>query len=273
MSLTTMRRQGCLAGGVNSRETSGDDLARRVGRFLTLVTLGLLLTSGVLYIVMVLLVRGDWPAEGETPDGLPGVVFLVWSTIDVAAERSAPTWFNALLWSLLGLAAGAAALLARRRAGWVAFSVVAFVASMDETVSLHERLQEIGGPMASALGWGVVYAWVVPGVIIAAAIAIALWPLVRALPARSRNLIVIGAALFLFGAVVVETVSGQFVGHYGVITWHNMLLSHVEEALEKLGIILAIAGVVRLFRVGHEAGGGVRIAFDDPQASPRVATA
>lgn len=97
---------------------------------------------------------------------------------------------NALLWSLLGLSAVAAALFARRRAGWIAFGVVAFLASLDEATSLHERLQDIGWPMAQAFGWGVVYAW-----------------------------------------------------------------------------------VVRLFRVGHEAGGGVRIAFDDPQASPRVATA
>ena len=190
MSLTTMGRQGCLAGRVNSRETSGDRLARRVGRLLALVTVGLLATSGVLYVAMVLLVRGNWPAEGQMPDGFPGVVFRLWSIVDVAVEGSAPTWFNALLWSLLGLSAVAAALFARRRAGWIAFGVVAFLASLDEATSLHERLQDIGWPMAQAFGWGVVYAW-----------------------------------------------------------------------------------VVRLFRVGHEAGGGVRIAFDDPQASPRVATA
>ena len=272
MSLTTMGRQGCLAGRVNSRETSGDRLARRVGRLLALVTVGLLATSGVLYVAMVLLVRGNWPAEGQMPDGFPGVVFRLWSIVDVAVEGSAPTWFNALLWSLLALAAVAAAAFARWRAGWIAFAVVAFLASLDEATSLHERLQEIGWPMAQAFGWGVVYAWVVPGVIITAAIAIALWPLVRALPARSRNLIVAGGAVFLLGAVVLETVSGQMVGHYGVITWQNMLVTHVEELFEKLGIILAIMGVVRLFRVQRHEGGGVRIAFDDPEATRRVAS-
>ena len=272
MSLTLRVDAGCLAGHVNNGETSGDRLARRVGGRLGSLTVGLVVTSGLLYIAMVLLVRGDWPAEGELPDGLPGVVFRIWSIFDVATERSAPTWFNAFLWSLLGLVAGAAALFARRRAGWIAFAVVAFLASLDEATSLHERLQEIGWPMAQAFGWGVVYAWVFPGVIIAAAIAIALWPLVRALPARSRNLIVAGGAVFLLGAVVLETVSGQMVGHYGVITWQNMLVTHVEELFEKLGIILAIMGVVRLFRVQRHEGGGVRIAFDDPEATRRVAS-
>lgn len=265
MSLTPRVGWGCLAGAVNTRETTGDRLASRVGRALTLVTVALLATSGLLYIAMVFAVRGNWPAEGEMPDGFPGVVFRIWSIFDVAIEGSAPTWFNALLWATLGLVALAAALLARRRAGWFAFAAVAFLASLDETISLHERLQELGWPMAQAFGWGVVYAWVIPGAIITVLVALALWPLVRSLPGRSVKLIVAGGVVFLLGAVVLETLSGQMVGHFGAITWQNMLVTHVEEFFEKIGIILAIMGVVRLFAIERDGAHDVRVVFADPQ--------
>lgn len=242
-------------------------MAWRVGRSLLAASLGLLVTSGLFYLAVVLLVRGDWPAEAARPEGFVGVVFRLWEIVNVTMESSAPTCFNALLWSLLGLTAVAAAALARRRAGWVALAAIAFLASLDETIALHERLHELGWPLAQAFGWAVAYAWVLPGVVLAAVVAVALWPLVRALPTPSRRLILLGGAAFLLGAIVLETVSGQLVSHFGTITWHATLVAHAEELLEKVGIILAMMGVVRLFSVQWDARGGVRIVFDDPEGA------
>ena len=90
------------------------------------------------------------------------------------------------------------------------------------------------------------------------------------LPSATRRLIVLGGVVFLLGAVVLETISGQLVGHFGVITWQNMLVTHVEELFEKLGLVLAIAGVGRLFSVRRSGGAAATLTFDVPFAAPRT---
>ena len=62
-----------MADKVNNWETSGDVVAWRVGRSLLAASLGLLVTSGLFYLAVVLLVRGDWPAEAARPEGFVGV--------------------------------------------------------------------------------------------------------------------------------------------------------------------------------------------------------
>lgn len=270
MSLTPAPGRAWFAGTVNDRRTPGDTLARPLAIGLGWASVLVVLVSGITYVAWVLAVRGDWPAEGEVPDGFAGVVHHIWTLVDVASERGLPTWFNATLWLVLGALALAAAWLGRRRAGWVAFGVIALAAGVDETISVHERLQAIGGPIAQALGLGVVYAWVIPGLLLAAAVAALLWPLVRVLPSATRRLIVLGGVVFLLGAVVLETISGQLVGHFGVITWQNMLVTHVEELFEKLGLVLAIAGVGCLFSVRRSGGAAATLTFDDPFAAPRT---
>lgn len=242
---------------------SGDALGRRVGLALALVTVGLVLVSASLYIAR--LATQDDPSlqPGGTPAGFAAWVQRVWPVFDVHLENSVPTWFNAFLWSVLGVSALLAAFFARRRFGWLLVAAIALWASLDETVSLHERLQDVGWSMALALGWRMTYAWVLPGLVLAAVVAAVLWPFLRDLPVLSRRLIGTGGAVFLFGAIVLETISGELVGHFGEVTWHVMALTHVEEAFEKLGIVLAIMGVLRLFSLNRAAHGGWTVTFAD----------
>ena len=245
---------------MNSGVVSGPNLGRRVGVVLGGATVLLVAVSGISYVLWVVGQRPDNPFG-------PGFIHVIdrirWMT-DVSVEQNFPTWFNALLWVLLGLAALGAAALSRRRAGWLALWFVAWVASLDESMSLHERLQDLGFEIVWFLGWTMAYAWVVPGILIAALVAVALWPLVRALPPRSRGLLLAGGATFLLGAVGMEAVSGLMVAHFGQITWHVMAVTHLEEALEMLGTILAIVGIVRLFSWRREAPDAGRLQFADP---------
>lgn len=264
MSFITSQPTTWLAGDMNERRLPGYVLARRVGVALTGVTVALLVTSGIAYVLWVLAQDPTGPFTG----GSLAVIDRVRWLVDVSGEFTLPTWFNAVLWVLLGLVAFAAIPFSRRRLGWVVLGCVALLASLDEMMSLHERLQDVGWHMALAAGWRITYAWVFPGIVIAAVVAVCLWPLVRALPKPSRRLVLLGGGLFLIGAVAMETLSGELIGHFGQVTWHAMAVTHLEEGLEKLGLIVAIMGLVRLFSWRGTAPGDVQIRFDDPFARP-----
>lgn len=92
--------------------------------------------------------------------------------------------------------------------------IVGVAASIDEHSELHERLDQLGSPLAEAWGMGLWFTWVIPGLGFAALVALVLWPLVWSLPRASRALVLGGGALFLLGAVVVETASGLVLAHF-----------------------------------------------------------
>lgn len=234
---------GLLPGG-----TVVNDSLAWVSRRLGLVAAVLLVLSGVFYAGLVLSTPGK---------GVHEVFSHLWFLHDVGAERNIPSWFASILWAAFAVACFGAAALAPRRASWALAGIVGVAASIDEHSELHERLDQLGGPLTEAWGLGLWFTWVIPGLGLAALVALVLWPLVWSLPRASRALVLGGGALFLLGAVVVETASGLVLAHFGgQVTWHFIAVTLVEEALEMFGLLLAIAGVLRLFRVERSADGG-----------------
>lgn len=143
----------------------------------------------------------------------------------------------------MALAALLAARGTERRAGWVVLAVVAGDASIDEFTQLHERLAVVGAPIADALGWELWYTWVIPGALVAILVAALLLPLFRSLPRESQRLVLAGGALFLVGALGFEVLGGLVAGS-SAPAWAYVLVTMVEEALEMVGVVLAIGGVL-----------------------------
>jgi hypothetical protein len=171
-----------------------------------------------------------------------------YSAFDNNAEHNVPSWYNAALWMLTGLVSG---YLARhtdsRRGSWRLFSGICFFFSLDETVSIHERLEPLGRWLESHLPFHLAFAWVIPGVIIAGLIVAVLLPWLFSLPPRTRNWLLIGGIVFILGSVGIETITGmvfQDVGANGVFG----LLSTVEETFEMTGISICIAALLMLVR-------------------------
>ena len=196
-------------------------------------------------------------AQIDASHGASGLLRELWILHDVGAEHNVPTWYASLLWALLG-ASGvlAAALDAPRRGRWTVLAVVAVVASIDEYAQLHERLAVLGDIIASALGWELWFTWVIPGILIAVAVAMVLMPLMMELPARARTLILAGGCVFLASAVGMEILGGLLLGQ-GAPAWSYVLVTLIEETGELLGLSLAIGGVLSLFevrctRAGHD---------------------
>ena len=172
---------------------------------------------------------------------------------DFNMESNAPTWFSAAL--LLGVGV-VAALIGRRatpmRGYWYAVAGVAVFLSLDESAQIHE-LVTVALRRGLAVG---------PGFSVAVVVIVSLVPVlvgaagfyrfVRALPRPTAAGLLVAAAVYLGGAVGVDTVVAalDFGGGGGAL---SLALHTVEELLEMTGVILAIH--VLLTHLAREARG------------------
>jgi hypothetical protein len=187
---------------------------------------------------------------------------------DLGAEMNVPSWYSS---SQLLIAAGLLAVIAlgarhaapgsssRRNGGepdggslpWVALSLIFVYLSLDEISDLHGLWRQFTLPDSYRLPGTTDpnYAWVVPGLVLVVALAIAFRRFVLELPARTRRLIVLAGAIYIGGAIGAELVGGLIVN----ATWNNtafLIVSALEEVGEMLGIALFIYALL-LHLGGH----------------------
>lgn len=218
-----------------------------LGGFASAVTI----ISGLLYVI--------WVVTGYNESPMAEIFHL----FDVAGEFNFAAWVNAGLWLLLAVAAGAvAAHTRRRRVSWILLAIVAAYASVDEFAMLHERFDRLGGQLAAYLPFDPFsYRWVIAGLAFALVVVILLAPLMLSLPRRILLGYVIAGFIFLFGAVVMETVGGFVERQFNFeVTWHLKLIMHIEEWLEMVGVALAVAVTTAMIR-WERVRGGVATSF------------
>lgn len=187
--------------------------------------------------------------DGE-PNRWLGTFFKL---IHIDRELSVSTWFASALWLLLAVIAFTAGVLADSKRGyWFAFGAIAAIASMDETATLHEKFYLAGSALTAYLPFDFFsYRWVIVGVIIATVVAVSLLPFVLSLPRPVTIGVIAGGAVFLAGAIGLETVGGHLEDVYGDRSWQLHAIMHVEEFFEYMGVAIAIyalSGMIRLVR-------------------------
>lgn len=163
------------------------------------------------------------------------------SLFSLSYEENVPTYFSAVLLFACAVAAGVIA-VARPpfRLHWWGIAVVAAWISLDEAVELHEHL---GGTFDTS---GVLYFdWVIPATIIILALALIYVPFVRALAAPTRMRLVIAAAIYIGGALVMELPLGWWTESHGSDGLGYALIDWVEETMEMVGACLALVALVR----------------------------
>ena len=133
--------------------------------------------------------------------------------------------------------------------------MVSIVAAADETAALHERLIFVGDRLRPYVPFEPHYSWIIPGTIIAVVVVALLIRVVWALRPKITLTLVIAGVVFLSGALVIETWTG-FVQRDagGEFTSFYMVLSHLEETLELVGVSLAIIALASMFGVRRRAG-------------------
>ena len=167
-------------------------------------------------------------------------------------EVSVATWFQTLLLVAAALVLLLGGLRARHQVtdarGWFFLAAVMTTLSIDEAVSLHER---IGSALRSLLDTSGVlyYVWVVPALVFAAVVAAVQVGWLRRLPSATRRLVVLAGAVYVLGAAGFELLAAAGDEANGTATLTSVSLSAVEELLEMSGVSLFVVAIL-----GHLRG-------------------
>lgn len=187
---------------------------------------------------------------------VPGI--SIYPPVDLDSDSNLSTWYgsglhliNAMLFGMLAASASG-----RDRARWAALGVMVLLVSADEIATVHERV----GLM---LGWALdtsgvlTFAWVIPAAILVTVGAFAFTGFLVRQPAPAR-LLLVGAGVFLAGAMGVEMVTAWWFDQYGFTGVGYHVLVGVEETLEMTGCLVAMRGLLgllagRTVAIGHTA--------------------
>lgn len=189
------------------------------------------------------------------------------STLDVTAvrflyvdeETNLPTLLSVVLFLTSATAAAICSRLCRVRRSkgalaWAGIAVALAAAGADEFIQVHETLnyylqQALPDDVDQAFPWP----WVLAGVVVVVVLAAVFAPFILRLDRRVRRWMILGAALFFLGALGMEVVGGFIsVDGPGEGTLLYQSLSTVEEALEFLGVIAVLHGL--LVQIGQYLG-------------------
>jgi hypothetical protein len=161
---------------------------------------------------------------------------------DLDAEATVPAYYSGvqLLVVAIAFATVGTRFTGRRRRELNTAVIALALASLDEVVSLHEtvgtwlnHLADSGAPFGHR--W-----WVVPGLVVALALAWCLRHVLQSLGRRSARLVVFGTAVFFFGALGLEGISSSFSLH----SLGYMTEVAFEESAEMIGATIVLYAVL-----------------------------
>ena len=167
------------------------------------------------------------------------VIEAVVPKLSLSYEANLPTWLSSSL--LLACAVTAGAIAAQRppwhRHWWGIVGVLAWM-SLDEAAEIHEHL---GGLIGTH---GLLYFdWVIPAACVVALLAGIYVPFVRALAPTTRNRLLVAAAIYIAGALVMEMPLGWWTERHGSEGLGYGLIDWIEETLEMVGATLALVAL------------------------------
>ncbi|MFP5071879.1 hypothetical protein ACLFMI_19725 [Pseudonocardia nantongensis] len=183
---------------------------------------------------------------GAAVYGIGKPEFEIPAAIRLGNELNVSTWFSSAM-HLVN--AGALALIAansvrRERWKWVLLSLCCAVVAMDETAANHEQVGWIIHTTFGTSGF-LTYAWIIPAVLLVAVVAALCAPMILRRP--GGWLVAAGAALFLLGSVGLESAGGAVFEQTGdVQAFGYNVLAGAEETLEMAGLVVAMAGLLRM---------------------------
>jgi len=178
--------------------------------------------------------------------------------IDVRAEANLHTWFNVAVLSVGAFLHAGVGLLARHAGRtawpWAVTSLVLAVLAIDDLASLHEQLEPVGRALGAGDG-ALHFAWLLPGVVLAAGLALTAFTVARRLPRAAGRWLLAGVTVLLVAAVGLEAVGGAVLSSVGDGLAY-ILVSHLEEFVETCaaGILLCAAVSALQVRPGSAPG-------------------
>jgi hypothetical protein len=167
----------------------------------------------------------------------------------VNAEQSIPTLYSTLMLLASALLLAAVARTGARRGParpWLVLSLLFCVLAIDEFASLHEDSSSRVQSLLGVEGGVFLFAWVIPGALVVAVVAIAFVPFLRSLPPSTRRGFLLAGILFVGGAIGVEMVGSAYLdAHGGVEDMAYAFLTALEEGLEMTGVAVFVWTLLR----------------------------
>lgn len=167
-----------------------------------------------------------------------GVVFLV-TQINLDAEKNLATWVATLFLAGNAVLLSLCAVTARDRGeshvrAWWGLSLVFFILSLDEFVSLHEAVGRVVHAALDLQGLPS-FGWLVPALIIVPLLFWSFLGFLRGLPQTTRRRFLFAGFVYVLGAFGLELVGALYLGDAS--TWNPIysLITWVEESLELVG--------------------------------------
>lgn len=189
-----------------------------------------------------------------------GALVDVFALLDAGQERTLAAWWTGALLVTASLAAAVAASVAAKAsastrdpfAWWVLAAIFALL-SFDEIVSLHERGARWTGAVFDDSSPLRRFGWLIPGLAVVLLSLFVLIPAFRAIPRRSRNVVILGLGISIAGAMGLEVV-GVLLDNAGApLRWHY-IVGALEEATEMAGVLVVLAGVSMAVRITRADG-------------------
>jgi len=202
-------------------------------------------------------------------DELMGLLSLTY----VDDEWNLPTLFSVLLLAVASAFLAAVSVLARKQKDrdswrWAMLSFGFLYLAFDEGLALHERL---AAPLRALLGRsgesGPPTSYLaIRGLIAAVVLALLFSGFLRRLPARTRFAFLLGGALYLGGAVVIDALGVSWVVAHTEQNLTFVFIATVEEACEMAGVIVFIHALLRYLA---DTYGEVRFLLGEPREDAR----
>ena len=175
------------------------------------------------------------------------VIATIFSVFNLDAENAVPAWYSAMLM------AGSAALILVVAAAlrdidplnshrWRVLAYIFFFLSIDEAISIHERMTV---PLREAFGFSGVlyYSWVVVAAPLLVGGVHYFFPLVKQLVPQVRRRVIAAGAMYLIGAVGLELAAGYILtNNLGNDIFAIAFVA--EESLEIFGLTLFVSALV-----------------------------
>ncbi|PXW86796.1 hypothetical protein C8R34_11369 [Nitrosomonas sp. Nm84] len=186
------------------------------------------------------------------PDYLKKLVLL----FNLDEEQNIPTYFSVLLMHFSALLLALITVFNRKQmmphvSKWAILSLGFLLMAFDESSQFHEKLiwpfrallKEL---LADGASLGVFYfTWVVPGIILVAALGLFFMRFLLYLPMAVRIRFLIAATLYIGGAIGFELIGGRYSELYGEENWSYIMITTIEESLELSGLILFIWALLK----------------------------
>jgi len=237
-----MRPEDAPQGG--SAAVAGPLLALPIRRYVRL-------HAACIVALVVLCLAGQVAALAFHHDRLGGFVH----DFDLDVENNFPTWFES---TTLLLSAALLEIVHRARRGrrhegtrWRMLALGFLLMSIDEEVSLHERLRLPLDLLRNVPAF-VAFSWVVPAAVFVAVAALYFVPWLKTLPGRTRTWMCVAGLLYVSGAVGFEAIGGLIaIERGGLQNWLYVGSYVTEEVLEMVGVLILNATLIELLQSQH----------------------